>query len=151
MDPRDEDELWKEIVENYGDVPSVEDPPEPSPGVRISFTLRLQPPTPDPEPDPEPEPDAEPDPDPLRSVWEGDDRFVPPPPPPVPAPEPGRLLAWLGLFGAPLLMLVALVAGRPFRGIWAVLLAAAFVGGFVYLVKTMSDEPRRPGDDGARL
>lgn len=154
MEPRDEDELWKEIVDNYGDTPSVEEHETPPSPISDPISGLTDDPTDDstgvsateyavPEPEPEP--------DPLQAIWADEGRFVPAPPPPVPMPEPSRLLAWIGFFGAPLLTLIALVAGRPIYGIWSVLLTFSFVGGFIYLVKTMSDGPRDPGDDGARL
>ncbi|NYG58020.1 hypothetical protein BJ980_000943 [Nocardioides daedukensis] len=147
MEPRNEDELWKEIVEHYSDPPTIEaDEPVAAPPDRDDEPATAYDALPQQE-----APDPFQDPDPLGALWREEERFVPPTPPPLPMPEPARMLAWIALFGAPVLMLVALVAGRPFTGIWGVLLAAAFVGGFVYLVKTMSSEPRDPGDNGARL
>ena len=77
--------------------------------------------------------------------------FVPPPPPPLPVLEPRRKLAWFGLFGAPTLMLLAVIFGWTLPGWVGSLLVGSFVGGFVYLVATM--QRRRPGDwsgdDGA--
>ena len=70
---------------------------------------------------------------------------MPPDPPPLPPVEPRRKLAWIGLFGGPALMLLAVVLGVHFPGWLMTLLVGGFVGGFVYLVATM---PRtRPGDD----
>jgi hypothetical protein len=93
------------------------------------------------------EPDEVYDPDP----WEDEGRFVPPPAPPVPLAEPPRLLAWIGLFGSPTLLLVALVIGWQLPGWLSTLLIGSFIGGFAYLVATMNREPRDPGDNGARL
>ena len=140
MSSRDEDEAWRQIVANYGDAPSVEDVPRP-------------------EPDPEPDPNLIQPPavagEPARAdtpfKWEDEGRFVPPPPPPLPRPEPRRALAWLGLFGAPTLLLVALVFGVYFPGWLSLILVGGFVGGFIYLVFTMPSGPRDPGDDGARI
>ena len=76
--------------------------------------------------------------------------FVPPPPPPLPVPEPRRRLAWAGLFGAPLLMVLAVVFGWTYPTWVLGLLVVAFVGGFVYLVATMTRSGGDwPGDDGA--
>ena len=131
MNPRDEDEVWRDIVENYGEAPSVEEaPPVVDPSPRSDIV----------------EPDTY-DPDP----WEDEGRFVPPPAPPVPLAEPPRLLAWIGLFGSPTLLLVALVIGWPLPGWLSTLLIGSFIGGFSYLVATMNREPRDPGDNGARL
>jgi hypothetical protein len=135
VSPRDEDEVWRDIVENYGDVPSVEEVEpqvEPPPVVR------------------RPEPAVEPEPwNPVS--WEDEGRFVPPPPPPVPLAEPRRLLAWLGLFLSPTLLLVALIFGWVMPGWLSTLLVLWFVLGFGYLVATMTKGPRDPGDDGARI
>jgi hypothetical protein len=132
VNPRDEDEVWRDIVENYGEAPSVEEaPPVVDPGPRSEIV----------------EPDEVYDPDP----WEDEGRFVPPPAPPVPLAEPPRLLAWIGLFGSPTLLLVALVIGWQLPGWLSTLLIGSFIGGFAYLVATMNREPRDPGDNGARL
>jgi hypothetical protein len=132
---RDEDEAWRQIVANYGDAPSVEDVPRAEP--------------PESEAEPRTEPAAEPAP--ATFPWEDEGRFVPPMPPPIPRPEPRRGLAWSGLFGAPLVLLVALVFGIYLPGWLSLLLVSGFVGGFLYLVSTMPTEPRDPGDDGSRI
>lgn len=82
-----------------------------------------------------------------------EDHFVPPPPPPLPKVEPRRKLAWIGLFGAPVLGLLLLVLGLVVPGWLEVGLVAAFVGDFGYLVATMRSSPPDPwsGDDGAVL
>jgi hypothetical protein len=132
VNPRDEDEVWRDIVENYGDAPSVEDE---SPVVEPPSAPDVV------------EPDEVYDPEP----WEDEGRFVPPPAPPVPLAEPPRLLAWIGLFGSPTVLLVALVFSIQLPSWASTLLIMAFIGGFGYLVATMSREPRDPGDDGARI
>jgi hypothetical protein len=132
---RDEDEAWRQIVANYGDAPSVEDAPRPEPDEDLS------------EPAVEPAPASTP----ASFAWEDEGRFVPPPPPPIPRPEPRRGLAWAGLFGAPLVLLVALVLGIYLPGWLSLILVGGFVGGFIYLVSTMPTEPRDPGDDGSRI
>lgn len=123
MSGQEEDDVWRSIVENYGDRPVVEPlPPEP----------------------PAPAPAVAPD-------DELDDRFVPPEPPPLPHPPPVRLAAWSGIFGAPAVLLIALVLGIPLPGWLAYGLVGSFIGGFAYLVVNMQRGPRDPGDDGARL
>lgn len=138
---RDEDALWQEIVDNYGETASVE---EAAAGSEEEPAL-------DPQPElyviPEPEPEV---PRELRD-WDDQERYQPPPPAPIPLAEPPRMLGWLGVFGAPVIALVALVLGHPFRGILAVLLVAWFVGGFIYLIRTMNADPRDPWDDGSRI
>lgn len=80
-----------------------------------------------------------------------DDHYVPPPPPPLPHPKPVRLAAWLGVFGAPVLLLLDMVLALPLPGWFAKGLVAWFVGGFIYLVFHMDRGPRDPWDDGARV
>jgi hypothetical protein len=130
---RDEDEAWRQIVANYGDVPSLDDAPRPEP--REEYVVENDAPD---------EPDA-------VFPWEDEGRFVPPPPPPVPRSTPDRLAAWAGLFGAPLVLLVALVLNLSLPTWAGYVLVAWFVGGFLYLVVQMPSGPRDPGDDGARL
>jgi hypothetical protein len=142
---RDSDEdAWRAIVENYGErVELDEEPPAQSPaqppaepGLERFFT---------------PLPRSErTEPDDLDD--EPDDGFVPPAPPPLPKLPPDRLLAWLGLFGSPSVLLFCVVLDVHLPPWLGYLLVASFIGGFVYLVVKM---PRRddidPWDDGARL
>lgn len=81
------------------------------------------------------------------------EHFVPPPPPPLPQVEPRRRLAWIGLFGTPVLALVMVAFGVQVSGWIGFLMAVAFVGGFSYLVATMGSSPPDDwsGDDGAVL
>jgi hypothetical protein len=60
-------------------------------------------------------------------------------------------MAWIGLFGAPALMLLGIVLGWTFPSWVSALLVSGFVGGFVYLIATMPRNGRGhwPGDDGA--
>lgn len=77
--------------------------------------------------------------------------FVPPRPGPVPRPTTIRLLAWLGLFGVPLVVLVCLVVGLHLPGWLGLLCTGWFVGGFVTLVATMNNHRRDEWDDGAEI
>ncbi|HTW15280.1 MAG TPA: hypothetical protein VMF51_09125 [Nocardioides sp.] len=137
----DEDAAWRAIVDNYGTRPELD--PETAPA-----------PVPDPAQDladladlADPAVDDDWDTDPVFP----DDRFVPPPPPPLPRPSRDRLIAWLGVFGAPAVLLVCLIAGIGLPRLLAYGLVAAFVGGFVYLVWRMPRGPRDPWDDGAKV
>ena len=143
----DEDAIWREIIENYGDRPTLVEPDAPV----------VEPDTPLAEPG-----ETKDRPrnlfdtchlDPLNSEasWEDEGHFVPPEPPPLPQLDPRRKLAWGGLFGAPLLLLLAVVFGWIYPTWLVALLVAAFVGGFVYLVATMPSGRHDDwsGDDGA--
>jgi hypothetical protein len=129
VQPDNEDEAWRAIVENYGDRPDL-DPADAPP----EAAAREEPPV-----------------APVPAPTDDDERFVPPPPPPVPRSSPDRLAAWAGLFGAPLVLLVALVLNVSLPTWAGYVLVAWFVGGFLYLVVRMPSGPRDPGDDGARL
>ena len=124
---QDEDALWRSIVDNYGDEPKVEDFDAPAPH--------------------DPEPVTEP-------TWfqpaDEDEGYQPPPPPPVPRPAGLRALAWAGLFGVPVLVLVLLLTGVSLPSWGGVLCLAWFVGSFVYLVATMH-KGGDDWDDGARI
>ncbi len=134
----DEDAAWRAIVEHYGDRTDLDDeaPPPAEPGDRA------------------PETPVESGPAEALSAqrsWEDEGHFVPPEPPPLPRMEPRQRLGWLGLFGSPLVMLIAVVFGWRLWDWVLGVLVIGFVGGFVYLVATM---PRKPpddwsGDDGA--
>jgi hypothetical protein len=134
-----DDDAWRAIVDNYGE--------------RVL--------------DDEAEPSARPEPEHRRSIesdeparsWDdvyvdsdwSTDRFVPPPPPPLPSPPTDRMLAWLGVLGAPVVLVVCLVLAIDLPRIVAYLLVAGFLGGFLYLVLRMPRGPRDPDDDGAQL
>lgn len=129
MSGQHEDDAWRSIVENYGE--RALDEPEPAAA---------------------PEPASEPlQSEALPPAEDPEDRFVPPPPPPLPHPPPVRLAAWCGLFGAPALLLVALVTGIPLPQWLGLTLVGAFLAGFGYLVLHMQRGPRDPWDDGAQL
>jgi hypothetical protein len=142
----DEDAIWRQIVENYGDEPKIEDladdapapaepPAHPTAEPRFPSLARAN----EAAEDAQPADDAD------------DEGFTPPPPPPVPRPRGLRLVAWVGLFGVPLLVLVLLLTGISLPEWGGVLCLAWFVGGFVYLVATMRNRSDDGWDDGARL
>ncbi|MCW2846814.1 MAG: hypothetical protein JWR90_788 [Marmoricola sp.] len=132
-----EETLWRSIVENYGDRPEIEEPE-----IEVPPSLRdLDRPASLPTEDETAE----------RVTPEPEEHFVPPDPPPLPMPPPARLLAWLGLFGVPTFVLVALVAKINVASWVGLLLMVWFVGGFVFLVASMKPGPGGDHDDGARL
>lgn len=133
MQREGDDDVWRSIVDNFGERASLEPEEEPEPRA--------------------PEPvarEAEPD-DPAPAYVEDLDTFVPPEPPPFPLPEPDRGIAWIGVVGSPLLLLLALVTGIGLPSWVGYLMVAWFVGGFCYLVARMAKEPRDPWDDGSRV
>ena len=134
----DEDAAWRSIIEHYGDRADISDlpPEEPSPPVEPVETPRFT----------VFERRWEPEPLNTEATWDNEGHFVPPVPPPIPKLEPRRKLAWIGLFGAPLLMLVAVVFGWSYPSWVGFLLIAGFLGGFGYLVATM---PQTRGEDGS--
>jgi hypothetical protein len=160
--PYDEDAAWAEIVANYGDRPEMGSDPDP--------VVEDRPDTGVVEEGAQPPSRNHRDPQRPRNIfdrsyihattepadeatWDDEGHFVPPEPPPLPRLEPRRKLAWIGLFGAPTLLLLAVIFSWSFPSWLGTLLVAAFVGGFVYLIATM---PRRgggdwSGDDGAVL
>ena len=149
---RDEDVLWRSIVENYGDRvtldPTPEETPEEPTGESTGEPAATQVPAPPPQSEEQPA-EAR---DWLDAYDDPEDHFVPPEPERVPTPEPPRLIAWAGVFGVPVVVLV-LVVLRVSLPPWASMLCLAwFVGGFGYLVATMRREPPdNDWDDGARL
>ncbi|HET8960271.1 hypothetical protein [Nocardioides sp.] len=132
MSRQDEDDAWRSIVENYGERAEVDPAPAGT--------------------DPEPAYDAD-DAEAEVDDWSepDDERFVPPPPPPLPRPTPVRLAAWIGVFGAPAVLLVVMVLALPFPSWLEKGLVGYFVAGFLYLVFTMERGPRDPWDNGARV
>ena len=132
MSRQDEDDAWRSIVENYGERAEIDPAPSGT--------------------EPEPTYDEPDDRDDVEA-WDepDDDRFVPPPPPPLPHPTPVRLAAWVGVFGAPAVLLVVMVLALPLPTWLEKGLVGYFVGGFLYLVFNMERGPRDPWDDGARV
>jgi hypothetical protein len=143
----DEDAIWRSIVDNYGDRPQLEDEPE----IEVPPSLRDLGAQPGAGPDAHPGPQPDPGPDDRGAETDFEEHYVPPPPPPLPRPAPPRLLAWIGLFGVPVFVLVALVIGVSLPSWLGLVLMFWFVGGFVYLVASMRPRPGDGYDDGARV
>lgn len=78
-----------------------------------------------------------------------DEHFVPPEPPPLPRADAITWAAWLGVVGAPLMLLLLTALGVS-SGLLATVLVAAFVAGIAVLVTRMRTQrdPYDP-DDGA--
>lgn len=67
------------------------------------------------------------------------ERFVPPTPPPLPKLAPYQQLAWVGLIGGPLLLLIGALFSLPLPRIVIGVAIVGFIGGFVTLVATMGN------------
>ena len=87
---------------------------------------------------------------PLPQAAAGAPPVAAPPTPSVapPLPESDRVtrLAWAGLIGGPVLIMIAAVFGLSLGGWVLVAALAAFLGGFATLILRMGD--RRSDDDG---
>jgi hypothetical protein len=129
------DAAWEEIVSGFH---TAEPPPRPGAGGSGLSQRLVREHTQPPEPGPRDYSVLD-DPD--------DEGFTPPPPPPIPRPRDRfDALAWIGLIGGPVAIILAFVLGT---GGW--LAAAGFAGftaGFIVLVARGSDR-RDEGDDGA--
>ena len=148
---------WREIVQNYGERPVLDDPSTsseetaPTPAVPAAGSSPGSPSTDLPDDLPDDLVDDDEVERREQAIAEAE-RFRPPAAPPFPVPRTWqRGLAWAGIFVAPL---IALVIGllsiyvHPLVG-WA--LVGWFVGGFGYLVLDMPKAPRDPWDDGSRI
>jgi hypothetical protein len=161
--PFDEEAAWREIVENYGERPASgggsagPDTTGLSPFDRSyldSLDARLLPleDRADDRADSRRRPAAD---DADEGLPDPTDHFVPPEPPPIPRGTPARRLAWAGLLGSPVALLVAvfvhMLTGWVVPTLLTLGVAAAFVGGFVFLVATMPRDRGDGWDDGAVL
>ena len=155
--PFDEEAAWREIVANYGDRPVLgggaagPDTTGLSPFDRSfldSLDARARPPE-----DRLDGPDRRAVEHPGEEQVDPWDHFVPPEPPPIPRGTPARRLAWAGLLGSPVVLLLAVfvhvLVGWVVPTLLTVGVAAAFVGGFVFLVATMPRDRGDGWDDGA--
>jgi hypothetical protein len=124
---RDDDAAWQQIVENYGERPDVPDAPA-APGA--------------------PEVPSAEAPE-VFHIELYDEQFVPPPLPPPPVIRPERKVAWVGLVGSPVLLVVLSMIDYSLPAVLTGGLVVAFLASFGYLVATM--EPHDPDDDGARV
>jgi hypothetical protein len=88
--------------------------------------------------------DAEP-----RDVDDPQDRFVPPEPPPITSTDLPSRLAWVGVIGAPLFLLIAALVWRALPTLVVIAALAAFIGGFVTLVARLPRDRGDGNDDGA--
>ncbi len=78
-----------------------------------------------------------------------DEGYVPPEPPPLPRGDLVSRLAWAGVLGGPLFLLLAAIVWRELPKALLLAALAAFVGGFVTLVARMPGATPDEPDDGA--
>lgn len=142
-----EEAAWREIVENYGERVLGEDPVTDDSVIDDAVVVSF------------PDPTGFDTDDVLEDVDEDElipesERFVPPSPT-LPRTTPERFIAWLGVLGAPVVAVVLVtiytLTGFVFPSWVIAFLVLAFLGGFGYLLVTMSRDPGDPWDDGARL
>ena len=87
----------------------------------------------------------------ARQPGEDDEeRFVPPEPPPITSTDLASRLAWLGVLGGPLVLLLAALTWSHLPTLVVLAALAAFVGGFITLVARLPrDRDDNGPDDGA--
>lgn len=151
-DGTDEDALWRSIVANYGERATLgtdESPDATEPSTDEQPRERAEAPAAPAPVSPE-EADAPAPIDPWVERHLAEEHYTPPEPPRTPLPEPPRLLAWSGVLGVPVLLLVLVVLGIAIPSWGSLLMTVWFLGGFGYLVATMRrDDDEDGGDDGA--
>ncbi|MGH8823967.1 MAG: hypothetical protein ACRDVN_05765 [Jiangellaceae bacterium] len=140
---RDDDQAWADLVETFHASPGEELPRWPAAedvaddaaadvedDVAAAGERSAQPEPASPRPDPE-------------------EHFVPPPPPPLPRGDRVSRLAWAGVLGAPVFLVLAVALGWRLPTWITVLAVGALVGGFVTLVARMRGRDPYDPDDGA--
>jgi hypothetical protein len=78
-----------------------------------------------------------------------EERFVPPEPPPITSTDLASRLAWLGVLGGPLLLLLAALTWSRLPTLVVLVALSAFVGGFITLVARLPRDRDDGPDDGA--
>jgi len=78
-----------------------------------------------------------------------DEHFVPPPPPPLPRGDRISRIAWAGVLGAPVFLVLAVALGWRLPSWVTGLAVGALVGGFATLVARMRGHDPSDPDDGA--
>lgn len=79
------------------------------------------------------------------------DHFEPPPPPPLPTADSTTRLAWAGVLGGPVLLLLSVMLDWDLASWAQVVAVGAMVGGFVTLVARMRDGSDEESDDGGAV
>ena len=131
---RDDEQVWADLVESFHASPD-EDPRWP--GSEDRYRKRGS--------RPARTADSE---RPSRPPADPDDHFVPPPPPPLPRGDPVSRLAWAGVLGAPVFLVVAVALGWRLPS-WATTLVISLVAGFITLVTRLRGHDPHDPDNGA--
>jgi hypothetical protein len=132
---RDDEQVWADLVEAFHASPD-EDPRWPASEGRELETddpalIRTS----------GPEPTAPPP--------EVEDHFVPPPPPPLPRGDWLSRLAWTGVLGVPVFLVVAVAFGWRLPSWVTTLAVIALIAGFATLVARLRGHDPKDPDDGA--
>jgi hypothetical protein len=77
------------------------------------------------------------------------DRYAPPEPPPLPRGDALSRLAWAGVIGGPIFLLITVIIWRTAPQLLVLASVAAFVAGFITLVARMPKHRSDDDDDGA--
>jgi hypothetical protein len=85
----------------------------------------------------------------LDEPDDAEERFVPPDPPPITSTDLVSRLAWLGVIGGPLFLLIAALVAHELPTLVVLAALTAFIGGFVTLVARLPRDRGDGGDDGA--
>jgi hypothetical protein len=132
---RDDEQVWADLVEAFHASPD-EDPRWP-----VSEPERLD------TDDPALTKTSDPELNNRPSELEG--HFVPPPPPPLPRGDAVSRLAWAGVLGVPVFLVIAVALGWRLPS-WATTLAVvALFAGFATLVTRLRGHDPHDPDDGA--
>ncbi|MEV5428905.1 hypothetical protein [Streptomyces sp. NPDC052701] len=166
--PFDEEAAWAAIVAGYGEEPpdpsgakpfkSVEDlalleagtnddnPPaggedEPAPARPLGSSVAFAPGV-------GPRDHTLPEPSDEDFTEDDEGHFVPPEPPPLPESDATARFAWLGVLGAPVLLLLAVLLGWEMTWWLATLCIGGFLGGVATLVMRMKTDDEDEDDPG---
>lgn len=143
---REDDQAWADLIEAFHASPGEETARWPA-AEDVADDVAVDPPEHGDDALPAGTLSAGPDPPPVRP--DPDEHFVPPPPPPLPRGDRVSRLAWAGVLGAPVFLVLAVALGWRLPSWLTVLAAGALVGGFVTLVARMRGHDPHDPDDGA--
>ncbi len=143
---REDDQAWADLVEAFHASPGEETPRWPA-AEDVADDVAVDPANHGEDALPAGASSTGPEAPPARP--DPDEHFVPPPPPPLPRGDRVSRLAWAGVLGAPVFLILAVALGWRLPSWLTVLAACALVGGFVTLVARMRGHDPHDPDDGA--